>query len=85
MYLEYSDFERMREEIREVFKKYQNKIAEFRNHITTTRLRPDSNSHKVLEGIMKNPLIERLEKIFVFRQHHNKFVEIINKTLVNDK
>ena len=85
MYLEYSDFESMREEIREVFKKYQAKIGEFRQHLNNTRLRLDANSSKVLENIMKNPLIDRLERIFIFRQHHNKFVEIINKTLVNDK
>jgi dynein heavy chain 1 len=85
MYLEYADFEKMREEIREVFKKYYAKITEFRQHLNTTRLRLDASSTKVLENIMKNPLIDRLEKIFIFRQHHAKFVEIINKTLVNDK
>ena len=33
---------------------------------------------------MRNPLKERLERIFIFRKHHHKFRQIIKKTLSNE-
>ena len=33
---------------------------------------------------MKNPLEDRLERIFIFRKHHHRFRQIIKKTLSNE-
>ena len=37
-----------------------------------------------MDNIMKNPLQDRLERIFIFRKHHYKFSQIIRKTLTNE-
>ena len=34
-----------------------------------------------MDNILKNPLKERLDRIFIFRKHHHKFRQIIKKTL----
>jgi hypothetical protein len=52
--------------------------------INTNRSRLDANSNKVMDNIMKNPLQDRLERIFIFRKHHYKFSQIIKKTLSNE-
>ena len=48
------------------------------------RARLDPASNKVMDNILKNPLEERLERIFIFRKHHYKFRQIIKKTLSNE-
>jgi dynein heavy chain 1 len=84
MHLDYSEFDVLKKEIQNVFALLFEKINDFRNMINSNRSRLDQQSNKVMDGIMKNPLKERLERIFVFRKHHYKFRQIIKKTLSNE-
>jgi len=52
--------------------------------LASSRSRLDAASSKVLDNLVKNPLKERLERIFIFRKHHYKFRQIIKKTLSNE-
>jgi len=84
MHLDYTEFDGLKKEIQSVFVLLFDKINDFRNMINSNRSRLDQQSNKVMDGIMKNPLKERLERIFVFRKHHYKFRQIIKKTLSNE-
>jgi hypothetical protein len=84
MHLDYQEFEVLNKDIRTVFVLLFDKINDFRNIINSHRSRLDQASSKVMDNIMKNPLKERLEKIFMFRKHHHKFQQIIKKTLSNE-
>lgn len=84
MHLDYQEFEALKKEIQSVFALRFDKITEFRNMINSNRSRLDQTSNKVMDNIMKNPLQDRLERIFIFRKHHYKFSQIIRKTLSNE-
>jgi len=81
MHSDYAEFEATRDDIKKVFTLLSNKIAEVKQHLNQARIRLDAASQKVMENIDKNHLRDRLEKIFVFRKHHDKFKQIIKKTL----
>lgn len=84
MHLEYQEFENLKKEIRTVFQILSDRINDFKNMINNHRARLDQTSQKVMDNIMKNPLKERLERIFVFRMHHHRFKQVIRKTLSNE-
>lgn len=74
MHLDYPEFEALKKEIQSVLDLLFDKINEFRTMINNTRSKLDQTSNKVMDNIMKNLLKERLERIFVFRKHHHKFI-----------
>lgn len=84
MHLDYQEFEGLKKEIQSVFVLLFDKINDFRTMINSNRSRLDQTSSRVMDNIMKNPLKERLERIFLFRKHHHKFRQIIKKTLSNE-
>lgn len=74
MHLDYPEFENLKKEIQTVFTVLFDKITDFRNMVGSSgKSRLDATSQKVMDNIVKNPLKERLERIFVFRKHHNRF------------
>jgi dynein heavy chain 1 len=73
MHLDYPEFENLKKDIRNVFQILSDRINEFKNMINNHRARLDQTSQRVMDNIMKNPLKERLERIFVFRMHHHRF------------
>lgn len=84
MHLDYQEFEALKEEIQSAFRLLFEKINDFRGMLAGGRARLDATSNKVMENIMRNPLQERLTRIFTFRKHHHKFRQIIKKTLSNE-
>jgi dynein heavy chain 1 len=84
MHLDYQEFENLKKEIQSVFQILFDRINDFRNMINSHRSRLDPQSTRVMENIMRNPLKERLERIFIFRKHHHRFKQIIRKTLSNE-
>jgi dynein heavy chain 1 len=85
MHLDHSEFESLKKEIQLVFTVLFEKIGDFRAMLGTNRARLDATSQKVMDNILKNPLKERLERIFIFRKHHHRFRQIITKTLSVDE
>jgi len=81
MHLEYVEFENLKDDIKNVFTLLSKKIHEFKQHLQQNRLRLDNTANKIIEMLEKNQLRERLERIFIFRKHHNEFKQIIRRTL----
>jgi len=84
MHLDYQEFEALKKEIRSVFNRLAERQQDFRNIINSNRSKLDQTANKAMDNMMKNALKERLEKIFLFRKHHQKFRQIIRKTLSNE-